>query len=112
MTCYICTNISQKKLFNCPCGNNIHIQYLHKANILSAHWSNDNRPKYVLEIFDSPNFNFNCLSCGKTNASNLNKSDNYHSPNLSDINNNIMINTKLINVINSKVSEIIYNQPT
>ena len=68
-------------------------------------YGNGNPPKYVVEILDSPNFNFNCLSCDKTNASNLSKSDNNYSPNLSDINNNIMINTKLINVINSKVSK-------
>ena len=91
MTCYICTNISQEKLLSCSCGNHIHIKCLHKAKILSNHWSNGNPPKYVLEIFDSPNFNFNCLSCDKTNASNLSKSDNNHSLNLSDINNNIMI---------------------
>ena len=48
MTCYICTNISKKKLLNCSCANNIHIKCLHKAKILSAHWSNGNPPKYVL----------------------------------------------------------------
>ena len=78
---------------------------LHKAKILSLNWSNGVPPKYVLDIFKSPNFKFNCINCINSNLSRDN-TNSTESSILTDINNNILTNTKLINIIKSQVCEI------
>ena len=101
MECYECNTKSNESILSCSCGKIIHIMCLHKATILSLNWSNVNPPKYVLDIFKSPNFKFNCLNCINSYLSGDN-TNSTESSTLKDINNNILTNTKLVNIINHK----------
>ena len=72
MTCKQCReDISNVPSLDCTqCPARYHLQYLHKAGILSVKWRKSTVPPSSLwELMTSPFFKFSCTSCHTTNAS-------------------------------------------
>ena len=110
MTCFQSNSDSNEKLLSCSCGNTIHFKCLHKATIVSSHWSNSTPPKYIIDIFNSPYFKLYCKNCTISTSDISNTTTDSHL--LNDIHNNVLINTNLINAIKLQVSDLITNAPS
>ena len=75
--------------------------------MLSSHWSNGTPPKYIIDIFNSPYFKFECTNCTSSTSDISNTTTDSHL--LNDIHNNVLINKNVINAIKSQVSDLITN---
>ena len=67
-------------------------------------------PKYIILIFNSPYFKFDCKIGTSSSTDISNTTTGSHL--LNDIHNNVLININLINTIKSQVSDLITNAPS
>ena len=63
--CILCSVDCVKQYIMCnSCNNKIHYVCLHDAKLIKSKFANNNTPpNYLLDMFDSPYFNFTCNSC-------------------------------------------------